>query len=100
MADEDLFLSFVFLKLCNQNTIIKSKTCQMYLGGNNMSKKNLKKLSTSIATVTIAAASGITPAMAQTSNRKTEIAEKLIEDKVDLSEWHIIKDIINEFKGN
>ena len=33
-------------------------------------------------------------------NRKTEIAEKLIEDKVDLSEWHIIKDIINEFKGN
>lgn len=33
-------------------------------------------------------------------NRKTEIAEKLIEDKVDLSEWHIIKDVINEFKGN
>ena len=36
-----------------------------------MSKKNLKKLSTSIATVTIAAASGITPAMAQTSNGNT-----------------------------
>lgn len=33
-------------------------------------------------------------------NKKTEIAEKLIEDKVDLSEWHIIKDIINEFKGS
>lgn len=33
-------------------------------------------------------------------NRKTEIAEKLIEDKVDISEWHIIKEIKDEFGGN
>lgn len=33
-------------------------------------------------------------------NRKTEIAEKLIESKIDLSEWHIIKDIKDEFKGS
>lgn len=34
------------------------------------------------------------------SNRKTEIAEKLIENKVDLSEWHVIKEIQNEFGSN
>lgn len=33
-------------------------------------------------------------------NRKTEIAEKLIEDKVDISEWNIIKEIKDEFGGN
>lgn len=33
-------------------------------------------------------------------NRKTEIAEKLIEDEVDISEWHIIKEIKDEFGGN
>ena len=33
-------------------------------------------------------------------NRKTEIAEKLIMDNVDISNWHIIKDIKNEFEGN
>ena len=33
-------------------------------------------------------------------NRKTEIAEKLIEDKVNISEWHIIKEIKDEFGGN
>ena len=48
-----------------------------------MSKKNLKKLSTSIATVTIAAASGITPAMAQTSNGKTEIAKTQVQKTLD-----------------
>lgn len=34
------------------------------------------------------------------NNMKIKIAEKLIEDNVDLSEWHIIKDIINEFESN
>lgn len=33
-------------------------------------------------------------------NRKSEIAERLIENEVDLSGWHIIKDIKNEFKGS
>lgn len=33
-------------------------------------------------------------------NKKTEIAERLIENNIDLSNWHIIKDIINEFEGN
>lgn len=33
-------------------------------------------------------------------NRKTEIAERLIENQVDISEWHIIKDIINELSSN
>ena len=29
-----------------------------------------------------------------------EIEEKLIEDKVDISEWNIIKEIKDEFGGN
>lgn len=33
-------------------------------------------------------------------NRKTEIAEKLIEDKVSISDWHVIKEIKDEFGGN
>ena len=33
-------------------------------------------------------------------NRKTEIAEKMIEDEVNISEWHIIKEIKDEFGGN
>ena len=33
-------------------------------------------------------------------NRKTEIAEKLIEDNVSISNWHIIKEIEDEFGGN
>lgn len=33
-------------------------------------------------------------------NRKTEIAEKLIEDDKDISKWHIIKDIKDEFKSS
>lgn len=33
-------------------------------------------------------------------NRKTEIAEKLIENGIDLAEWHIIKDIENELEGD
>lgn len=33
-------------------------------------------------------------------NRKTEIAEKLIENEIDISQWHIIRDITNEFSGN
>lgn len=32
--------------------------------------------------------------------KKTEIAEKLIEDNVDLEEWHVIKEIKNEFSSN
>ena len=33
-------------------------------------------------------------------NNKTEIAEMLIQDNVELSEWHVIKDIDNEFGSN
>lgn len=33
-------------------------------------------------------------------NKKTEIAERLISNSVDLNEWHIIKGIINEFESN
>lgn len=33
-------------------------------------------------------------------HKKTEIVEKLIEDDVCISEWHIIKDIKNEFASN
>ena len=33
-------------------------------------------------------------------NRKTEIAEKIIEDNINISDWHIIKEIENEFGGN
>lgn len=33
-------------------------------------------------------------------NRKTEIAENLIQNDVDLSEWHIIKEIKDEFGSN
>jgi hypothetical protein len=32
--------------------------------------------------------------------KKTEIAELLIENNTDLSEWHIIKGINDEFKSN
>lgn len=32
--------------------------------------------------------------------KKTEIAEKLIEDNVDLEEWHVIKEIKDEFSSN
>lgn len=31
---------------------------------------------------------------------KIEIAERLIKNNIDLSEWHVIKGIINEFEGN
>ncbi len=34
------------------------------------------------------------------ANKKTMIAQQLIMDKVDLSDWHIIKDIENEFNNN
>ena len=33
-------------------------------------------------------------------NQKTKIAELLIENGVDLSNWHVIQDIENEFKSN
>ena len=33
-------------------------------------------------------------------HKKTEIVENLIENNVDLSNWHIIKDVENEFKYN
>ena len=33
-------------------------------------------------------------------HKKTEIVEKLIENNVNLSDWHIMKDIEDEFKGN
>lgn len=32
--------------------------------------------------------------------KKTEIAEKLIEDNVDLEKWHVIKEIKDEFSSN
>ena len=32
--------------------------------------------------------------------KKTEIAEKLIEDKVNLEKWHVIEEIKNEFSSN
>lgn len=32
--------------------------------------------------------------------KKVEIAEKLIDEDVDLSNWHVIKEINNEFKSN
>ena len=32
--------------------------------------------------------------------KKVEIAEKLIDEEVDLSNWHVIKEINNEFKSN
>lgn len=32
--------------------------------------------------------------------KKTEIAERLIEDNVDLENWHVIKEIKDEFSGN
>uniref|UniRef100_UPI00248F7387 hypothetical protein n=1 Tax=Holdemanella biformis TaxID=1735 RepID=UPI00248F7387 len=32
-------------------------------------------------------------------NKKTEIATKLIENDIDLSTWHIIKEIVNEFRN-
>lgn len=32
--------------------------------------------------------------------KKTEIAQKLIEDNVDLEQWHVIKEIKNEFSSN
>lgn len=33
-------------------------------------------------------------------NKKTEIIERIIEEGTDLSEWHIIKDIEDEFRSN
>ena len=33
-------------------------------------------------------------------NKKTEIATKLIENDIDLSTWHIIKEIVNEFRNH
>lgn len=33
-------------------------------------------------------------------NKKTEIAESLICDDIDLSDWHIIKELINELESN
>lgn len=32
--------------------------------------------------------------------KKTEIAEKIIEDNMDLEDWHVIKEIKNELKSN
>lgn len=34
------------------------------------------------------------------SNKKTEIASKLIESNADLSEWHVISEVISEFKNH
>lgn len=34
------------------------------------------------------------------NNKKTEIAEKLILDDVDISNWHIIKEILDELESN
>ena len=34
------------------------------------------------------------------SNKKTEFATGLIESSVDLSNWHVIRDLVNEFKNN
>ena len=33
-------------------------------------------------------------------NKKTEIATKLIENDIDLSTWHIIKEVVNEFRNH
>lgn len=33
-------------------------------------------------------------------NKKTEIAQDLIEKQIDLSKWHVIEDIENEFRSN
>ena len=38
--------------------------------------------------------------MVAKQNCKTKIVEKLISENVDLKDWHIIKDIENEFKSN
>lgn len=38
--------------------------------------------------------------IAKSSRRKMEIAQKIIESGIDLSGWHVIKEIENEFKGN
>lgn len=38
--------------------------------------------------------------MVAKSNRKTEIALKLIEGKKDLSNWHVIEELKDEFRGN
>ena len=34
------------------------------------------------------------------SKKKMEIVEKLIEKNINLTDWHIIKEIVNEFEGN
>ena len=34
------------------------------------------------------------------SKKKVEIAEKLIDGKIDISNWHVIKEIRNEFEGD
>lgn len=38
--------------------------------------------------------------MVAKSNRKTEIAKSIIEEKIDLSNWHVIMEIKNEFGCN
>ena len=38
--------------------------------------------------------------IAKDNHKKTQIIQNLISDEVDLSKWHVIKELCDEFRNN